>query len=155
MTNAQATEMVVRKSVRVPLALHEAFRLYTERMGTWWPLRMYSVGQERSVDVVMERAVGGRLYERLSDGSESVWGRIVVWDPPRSVVHTWHPARDQGTAQEVELTFTSDGDGTRLDLEHRGWEKLGDEAAAKMGGYDEGWNNVLALFRDAAEPLPR
>jgi uncharacterized protein YndB with AHSA1/START domain len=151
MINEQVTELVVRKTVRVPLSPREAFRLYTEGLSTWWPMRTHSVGQERTTDVVLEGRAGGRLYEKRVDGGESDWGRVLVWDPPRKVVHSWHPGRGEETSQEVELTFTAEGGGTRLDLEHRGWEKLGDEAAENVRGYEQGWESVLGLYVAAAE----
>ena len=52
---------------------------------------------------------------------------------------------------ELEVTFTADGDGTRVDLEHRGWERLGALAEEARSGYGENWNGVLALFAAAAE----
>jgi uncharacterized protein YndB with AHSA1/START domain len=55
-----------------------------------------------------------------------------------------------GPATEVELVFTPDGDGTRIDLEHRGWELLG-AGAGKREGYAEGWERLFAHFRTVAD----
>jgi hypothetical protein len=33
----EATGMVIRKTVTVPLSQKAAFKLFTEGMGTWWP----------------------------------------------------------------------------------------------------------------------
>jgi hypothetical protein len=46
--------------------------------------------------------------------------------------------------------MTNEGDGTRIDLEHRGWERLGDRAAEARPQYDEGWESVLGLYARAA-----
>jgi hypothetical protein len=46
------------------------------------------------------------------------------------------------------VRFTPEGAGTRVDFEHRGWERLGDlaeEAAASYGG-GEGWPAVLRRY---------
>ena len=40
-----------------------------------------------------------------------------------------------------------DGDGTRVELEHRGWENVVLEAPAKRGDYDTGWGYVLGRVR--------
>ena len=32
---------------------------------------------------------------------------------------------------EIEVTFTDEGGKTRVDLEHRGWERLGEHAARR------------------------
>jgi hypothetical protein len=68
------------------------------------------------------------------------------------------PVRDEleadlieGPSTEVELVFTPVAAGsTRIDLEHRGWELLGD-GALKREGYDEGWEQLLGRFRAVAD----
>jgi uncharacterized protein YndB with AHSA1/START domain len=55
-----------------------------------------------------------------------------------------------GPSTEVEVAFTSTGDGgTRIDLEHRGWEALGPDAA-KRQGYDDGWRTLFERFQEVA-----
>ncbi len=76
---------------------------------------------------------------------------MVEWDPPTRIVHTWHPGRSPETAQEVELRFRRERDGTRLDLTHRGWETLGDEAQELLGSYDTGWDFVLRRYVERAQ----
>ncbi len=49
------------------------------------------------------------------------------------------------------MRFAADGEGTRVDLEHRGWERLGDIASEAREGYESGWPGVLELYRAAAE----
>jgi uncharacterized protein YndB with AHSA1/START domain len=50
----------------------------------------------------------------------------------------------------VEVTFTDEGRRTRVDLEHRGWENLGERAAEARQGYGQGWPAVLASFAERA-----
>lgn len=38
---------------------------------------------------------GGRVTERLRDGSEAVWGALLVWEPPDRLVMTWHPGHGE------------------------------------------------------------
>ena len=47
---------------------------------------------------------------------------------------------------EVEVTFTPEGERTRVDLEHRGWERLGEAAEFKRTEYEAGWDGVLDLY---------
>ena len=56
---------------------------------------------------------------------------------------TWHPGRDAETGQEVDVRFRADGAATCVDLEHRGWEKLGERMAEVVPQYDSGWDDVL------------
>ncbi len=133
----------VRKTLMVPLPPEKAFRLFTADIATWWPLATHSVGESKAETVIIEGRAGGRFYERSSDGKEAVWGEVRVWDPPRRLAYSWHPGRSPDTAQEVELRFSPEAGGTRVELEHRGWEVLGDKAAATRESYDKGWNRVF------------
>jgi hypothetical protein len=66
---------------------------------------------------------------------------------------TWHPGRPASTAQKVEVRFfaAADGAGTRVELEHRSSEALGDRAADQRGNYNNGWNTVLGFYVAKAE----
>ncbi len=44
------------------------------------------------------------------------------------------------------MRFSPDGGGTRLDLEHRYWERLGEPGIDTRDGYDTGWDTVLGRF---------
>ena len=146
----ETNERVVEKSVTVSVPVERAFEVFTAEIGTWWPLRTHAVDSERSETVVMESWVGGRLYERSPAGEEHVWGTIAAWEPPNRVVYSWHPGRGEETAQEVEVTFSREGDGTRVDVRHYGWEKLGDRMDETVADYDEGWDLVIAGYVAAA-----
>ncbi|HUP66455.1 MAG TPA: SRPBCC domain-containing protein [Thermoanaerobaculia bacterium] len=130
-------------SVFVPLDPREAFLHFTERISTWWPLSTYSVSTRRAKECGIEPGAGGEIWETSIDGERFVWGTIRRWDPPTSIIFSWHPGREASTAQEVEVRFSPEGDGTRVDLEHRGWEALGQEAGANRDGYANGWKYVL------------
>jgi uncharacterized protein YndB with AHSA1/START domain len=63
-------------------------------------------------------------------------------------VFTWK-APDWDAPTEVEVRFTAEAGGTRVDLEHRGWDRAG-AAATKMGAqYDGGWDLVLSRYAAA------
>jgi uncharacterized protein YndB with AHSA1/START domain len=145
----------IHKSIRVDAPVEQAFATFTERIAQWWPLDRYSVGAGRdgvrTETAAFEGRVGGRLYERMSDGQEATWGEILAWEPPGRIVLTWHPgSEDASRATEIEVLFTPDGDGTRVELEHRGWERLGERAAEARTGYDSGWQSVLGKYEEAA-----
>jgi uncharacterized protein YndB with AHSA1/START domain len=142
-----AETAAIHKSVTVRRPLEEAFAAFTEGIATWWPLATYSIFEERASTAVVEGRVGGRLYEISVDGEEGVWGTVTVWEPPDRIAYSWHPGRGEETAQEVEIRFSADGAGTRVDVEHRGWER----APEKRAGYDEGWEFVLGRYVAAAE----
>ena len=138
----------VRKSVVVGCSVAEAFRLFTDEMESWWPLATHSIGQEDAKGCYFEGREGGRIYETGADGAIHLWGMVSVWEPPGRVVFAWHPGRQASTAQEVELRFGENDAGTLVELEHRDWEVLGEEASKTRAGYDQGW--VLVLDRYVA-----
>jgi len=61
-------ELAIRKSLTVGVPVETAFRVFTEEMGSWWPLASKSVSQEEAETVVVEARVGGRVYERARTG---------------------------------------------------------------------------------------
>jgi hypothetical protein len=63
----------------------------------------------------------------------------------------WKP--DTTVGSELEVRFLADGPtATRVELEHRKFERLGAEAGATVRRHvDEGWPGILELFRNAAE----
>ena len=141
----------VRSSVTVKLPRDEAFRLFTERIGSWWPLARDSVYKADAVDVTMEPRVGGRLYESAADGRTSDWGSVTVWQPVDRLAVTWHPGHEEELATLVEVTFSDTADGgTQVDLLHTGWEIHGATASEAAATYRSGWPRVLELFAKAA-----
>ena len=140
----------VRESVRVTTAIEETFRLFTDAIACWWPVERYSVSQERTRNVVLEPRVGGALFEVNDDGQTFPWGEVLVWEPPQRLVLSWHPGREPDVAQKVEVRFTTDGGGTKIDLEHRDWARLGEDAGKVRESYSGGWAVVLGKhFIDA------
>src|SRR5919197_160847 len=82
------------------------------------------------VRVLLEGRAGGRIAERSPTGEIADWGRVLTWEPPGRVAFTWHP--EGGEATEVEVQFIPEGSGaTRVELEHRGWERLGPAAGER------------------------
>ena len=144
----------VRQSVRVRRPIEAAFELFTRDIGTWWPVHTHHARGE-VVGVVFEGRIGGRIYERCRDGETADWGRVLAWEPPTRVVFTWQPGRSQPEPTEVEVCFTAEGPAaTRVDLEHRGWERLGELGGAARQSYLNGWPGVLRRFADASgEPV--
>ncbi|MFN7144341.1 MAG: SRPBCC family protein [Myxococcota bacterium] len=147
---------LVRKSIHVAAAPDTAFRVFTE-MRRWWPLATHTIGGVPAKDAVVEPFVGGRWYERGEDGSTCDWGRVVAWEPPTRLVLTWEITadwrHDAALLTEVEVRFSPEGTGTRVDLEHRKLDAYGPLAETMRGVFDSegGWTGLLAAFARAAE----
>lgn len=144
--NPESVLAPVEKSLQVSLPVEAAFKLFTQGLTTWWPLATHSVGGADTLSCYVEGRVGGRVYEIQKDGSEELWGTILAWEPPQRFVMSWHPGREESTAQEIEVRFHKEGEGTRLELIHRGWEILGDKAKEIRANYVSGWDKVLGHY---------
>ena len=93
----------------------------------------------------MESGMGGRVLA----GPLTV-GTIVSWRPGEHVALEWHPADwspDETTA--VDLRLERAGDGTRVTLEHRGWDGLVGDADDLVGWFA---GEVAAPLLRAAAP---
>ena len=142
----QATETeAIRKSVIVPLPVEKAFRLFTDGVNSWWPVASHSIGGD-AVESVTFDAQAKRVFERLPDGTEHDWADITAWEPPDRFLLEWR-VNPERPGTEVEVRFSADGDETRVDLEHRGWEKCG---PGERSSYDSGWEFVLGKYVGAA-----
>src|SRR5262245_27495428 len=125
MTTSPEPYAPIVKQVIVNAPPERAFARFTAEIHTWWPLASHSVFEGEADHVRFEGRVGGRIVERAPDGRESVWGTVVTWEPPRRVAFTWHPGHDPSEAQDVEVTFTPEQGATRVQLTHKGFERLG------------------------------
>jgi len=146
----------LRKVVTVHAPSEVAWQVFTEKIGTWWPLATHKIGSAKAVDAVIEPRVGGRWYERGDDGSTCDWGRVLAWEPPSRLVLSWEISADwqhDPTLQtEVEVRFIAEGSGTRVELVHRHLDRYGDRRDQMRGIFDSdgGWTALLDSFARAA-----
>ena len=147
----------VQKAVSVQAPPAVAWRVFTEQMGSWWPLANYKIGKANAEDAVIEPHVGGRWYERGDDGSTCDWGVVLSWEPPSRLVLSWDISADwqpdPTLKTEIEVRFIPVGkDGTRVELEHRLLDRYGARRDEMRRIFDtEGdWGRLLQLFARAA-----
>ncbi|MCZ6814016.1 MAG: SRPBCC family protein [Alphaproteobacteria bacterium] len=148
--STNATLAPVVKRIAVPCSCERAFELFTAGIANWWPLSTHSVGRDNAACCMIEPRSGGRIFETGKDGTEHDWGKVLAWEPPHRLAFTWHPGGEADSAQTVEVTFTRDGAGAVLTLEHRDWHRLGERAPKVRKSYDQGWDAVLDHYRAAA-----
>lgn len=148
--STHAADLTVRKTVTVAASLEQAFEVFTERIAAWWPVETHSIGGDRVEAVVMEGREGGRVYEVIEGGEEAYWATVTAWEPPRRVALSWKVNPRAAAPTEIEVRFTPEGDGTRVDLEHRGFERLGEEATEASESYGGGWDLVLGRYAEGA-----
>jgi hypothetical protein len=161
MTATMTTETIapVKRSVVVKTNAERAFNIFTEGFDSWWP-RSHHIGKSPMKKAIVEGRVGGRCYTEQEDGTECPWGQILVWEPPRrfvmawQITHEWGYQPDVAKSSEVEVRFTPLDDGTtRVDLEHRNFERMGpggSTMAVGVGG-EGGWGTLLNGFAERVE----
>jgi uncharacterized protein YndB with AHSA1/START domain len=143
----------VRRSVDVAIPPSAAFELFTDGIARWWPLHEgYSYGGDRAASIALEPRLGGRFFERFTDGDELQVGEVIACEPPGRIVFTWQAPGWAG-ATEVEVTFSGDDRRTRVEVEHRGWDRLGPEREGEAEGFGSGWPVVLGAYAAAASDV--
>jgi uncharacterized protein YndB with AHSA1/START domain len=140
----------IDKTVQVKAAPERAFELFATRMGDWWP-KGGGVGKAPCVDVILEPQAGGRWYERDADGVETLWGKVLAYEPPNRLLLAWQLTTDwtfdPALETEVELTFSpADGGGTLVRLVHTRLENFGPTAASHSELLRGGWPTRVGLF---------
>jgi uncharacterized protein YndB with AHSA1/START domain len=139
----------LRLSLDVACPVQHAWATWTDRIDAWWPAD-HTVSGESGATVVLEPRVGGRIYERTGTGTEHEWGEVTAWEPPARLAYRWHLRRDRADATDVEIRFRARGPAsTRIEIEHRGWERLGDTGHDWRDRNQHGWDTLLPHYINA------
>ena len=145
---------VVIVSIEVALDPATAFAVFTEEINRWWrPGPINWNDARRAVGIRIEPGVGGRWIEVYNEatGEGFECGLITVWEPGTRFVFLYRDAGHTIDDTEVEIRFEAIDDGTRVTLEHRGWDKvLFDIATEKRAIKRWGWANILGWFNEWA-----
>ena len=144
----------IQQRVRVKVGPAKAFALFTQKMGLWWPHKK-TIGPAPRADIVIEPAIGGRWYERAEDGTETPWGHVLSYNPPRRIILAWQISSewkfDPNLVTEVEINFTAHGSETDVFLEHRNLERLGSDQTNMLSLMDQGWGAIMASYQLSAD----
>ena len=113
-------------ALRVAATPERTFHAFTKEVGQWWrPNGLFRFTSRGAGTLAFEPWLGGRLTETQRAGDVFEIGRIKVWRPPDRLVFTWRQASftpDQET--EVHVGFEAAGEGTRVTVEHLGWDTV-------------------------------
>ncbi|MEU5721199.1 SRPBCC family protein [Micromonospora sp. NPDC047738] len=143
----------LRSSLFAPASAERAFAVFSGSLADWWVREYTWSGPEALAELGMEPRAGGMLYEIGPYGFRSDWGRVLTWDPPRRLVFTWQigPDRvavpDPARASEVEVLFQPEGpELTRVDVEHRYFDRHGAAAEGYREALTAGWHELLSRY---------
>lgn len=77
---------------------------------------------------------------------------MLAREPGKRLVCTWR--QDNWAASEfteVEVRFEAAGSGTRVTVEHGGWDRVPSADPGMTDGYSHGWQELLGFYAQAAE----
>ena len=122
-------------ALRVAASPLRAFEAFTADIGQWWvhnPLFMLTPRGDGRLR--FEPGVGGRLIAAFADGEEFEVGRVVVWQPGERLALSWRQASfAPGQSTALDVRFEPVGEATRITVEHRGWDTIPRDHAARHG----------------------
>lgn len=136
MTNAGEAE-TVRVSIDLAVDPHAAFVAFTEDVDQWWASGAKNRFRAPWVGIMrFEPGPHGRLVEVYDDETNDLYevGRITAWEPGKRLAFTWRiPNFAPDEITHVNITFEPIDSGTRITLEHHGWEHLRLDHPARHG----------------------
>lgn len=144
----------LRTILFVPATPRQAYKAFTEGMADWWVKEYTWSGPDTLVDIGIEPRKDGMAYEIGPHGFRVDWGRVLIWEPPRRLVFTWQigpdrtPVPDPAKASEIDARFEPEADGTRVEVEHRHFDRHGEAAEGYLRALSAGWRELLARYAD-------
>jgi uncharacterized protein YndB with AHSA1/START domain len=147
----------VRSSLRVPASAEDAFQVFTGRLSDWWVKEYTWSGPDALADIGIEPRQGGMFYEIGPYGFRSDWGRVTAWQPARRLHFLWQigpdraPIPDPAKASEVEVRFSPENGSTRVVVEHRGFDRHGNDGEGYRHALTAGWHELLSRYADVVQ----
>ncbi len=148
-------------ALRVAAPAGRTFAAFTGEIGEWWcPNQLFRFTDRAGGRLAFEPDPPERLVEIGVDGERFEIGPVTVWNPPHRVVFGWRQAgfpADRST--EVSVRFDPVENGTRVTVEHFGWDAIPQENAARHEFPLNAFQQRLAewwqlLLRSLAAGLP-
>ncbi|MCW3839476.1 SRPBCC family protein [Micromonospora yasonensis] len=143
----------LRCRLLAPTSAERAFAVFTGSLTDWWVREYTWSGPDALAELGVEPRSGGMLYEIGPYGFRNDFGRVLTWDPPRRLVFTWQigpdrvPVPEPARASEVEVLFLPDGpDRTRVEVEHRNFDRHGEAAEGYREALTAGWHELLRRY---------
>lgn len=147
-------------ALRIAAPPEVVFDAFTDDIALWWrPNTLFSFTPRSPGVMAFE---DGRLVERLASGRVFEVGKVRVWERGARLVFGWRQASfAPGMDTEVEVRFEPADEGTRITVEHRGWDSVPAQNVARHGFPDgvflqrhgEWWRALLSGLAGRANSL--
>ncbi|UAL12276.1 SRPBCC domain-containing protein [Caulobacter segnis] len=147
-------------AVRIAAPPEVVFDAFTTDIALWWkPSSLFSFTPRSPGGMAFE---DGRLVERLPTGKVFEVGKVRIWERGARLVFGWRQAAfAPGMDTEVEVRFEAVEAGTRVTVEHRGWDSVPAPHVARHGFPDavflqrhgEWWRALLAGLASRANSV--
>lgn len=145
---SSSTDRVVVTTV-VSVDPATAFGVFTDEVDAWWKRGpRFRSGRPGESRMRFEPGIGGRLLEEFDEGADAfVLGRITAWEPPRQLVFEMG-GRDfrAGEKTWVDVRFEPTDAGTRVTVEHRGWDAFPDDHPVRHGLVGGAFSSMIGVF---------
>jgi uncharacterized protein YndB with AHSA1/START domain len=122
-------------ALRVAAPPERTFSAFSGEIGEWWcPNGLFRFTDGAGGRLAFEPDPPTRLVEIGTDGERFEIGPVTVWDPPHRLVFGWRQVGfPAGRSTEVSVRFDAVDGGTRVTVEHSGWDAIPQENAARHG----------------------
>lgn len=148
-------------STRIAAAPERVFTAFTEEIAQWWqPSALFRLSRGRPGTLSFEPGPQGRLVEVKPDGREFVVGEVLAWEPPHRLGLSWREESfDPGQETELRVRFDEVDGGTKVTVEHFGWDDIPIDHVARHGfeltlfqrRFAEWWQALLTGLGSVAE----
>ena len=133
----------IRQSLVVDASPVLAFEVFTLGMGSWWDAG-YSPDPDSFGGIAIGPEVGAPVSMVHGDSSYQ-WGTVTLWEPGGRYGQTFWLAMDPAHPSSLDVTFSAEGPGARVDFEHGGWT---DDNASYREKYGD-WSHLLGRYAEA------
>jgi uncharacterized protein YndB with AHSA1/START domain len=154
------TSSRVLVALRIAATPERTFAAFTDEIAWWWkPNGLFRFTRRKGTHLAFEPDPPEHLVEVGQDGERVEIGPVLHWEPPSLLVFGWHQAGfPEGRSTEVSVRFDPVDTGTRVTVEHVGWDEIPQQSAARHGfplgaiqqRLAEWWQELLASLDDRA-----
>lgn len=136
-------------SYDLPVSAAQAFLLYVDRFGQWWPAA-YTADPATYDTVVIEPVVGGRVLAHYTTGREEEWGLVTEIEPGVGLSHTFRLAARSSVPSQITVGFADTDTGSRMTFRHGGWVAANAGDRSRYGHWPLILSQFIALARARA-----